>query len=416
MRNTFRVLFYIKRNALLRNGKAPVMARITVNGERTQLSTHQSVVPSRWNTSCGCVSGRSEEARSINGALESMRARIVRCYDSLAAVGEPPTALRVKELYSGSDGRRQMLLAFFRRHNEEFLTMVGVSRSINTYNKYRSVYLHLSRFVAERYRCDDIAFHRLDRRFVADFHAYIGRTVQRKTNTVRVYMTALKHILMLARGQGCMTGDIFLNYRLRHESVRRNFLSMEEIRRVESLPLGSAMLRYVRDMFLFSCFTGLSYTDMRNLRFDNLQMLGRERWICTSRCKTGTEVSVRLFGTAQRILERCSAAAEGGRIFRMPSNGWCNMCLRRVMREAGIERRITFHSARHTFATSIMLSHGVAIETISKLLGHKNIRTTQIYASVTHSQLRREMSQLSRRMLRVPRVPKCGAEYNRIWR
>ena len=404
MRNTFKILFYIKRNALLRNGKAPVMARITINGERAQLSTHQSVAPSQWNTACGCAAGRSAESRRINGALDTIRSRIVRCYDSLTAGGEPPTALRVKELYRGDDGRRQMLLAFFRRHNDDFRTMVGVSRSVNTYNKYRSVYLHLSRFVTEHYRCDDMPFHRLDRRFVADFHGYICRTMQHKANTVRVYMTALKHILMLARSQGYMSRDIFFNYKLRHEAVRRNFLSIDELRRVESLVLESASLRYVRDMFLFSCFTGLSYIDIRNLRYDNLQILGREKWINTSRCKTGTEVSVRLFDISQQILERHSADAGSGHIFRMPSNGWCNVCLRRVMREAGIERRITFHSARHTFATSITLSQGVGIETVSKLLGHKNIRTTQIYASITHAQLRREMSMLSKRMFFRPRI------------
>ena len=404
MRNTFRILFYIKRNSLLRNGKAPVMARITINGERIQLSTQQAVTPSRWDTAAGRAAGRSEESQRINGALELMRARIARCYDRLVASGEPPTSLRVKELYSDDGGRQQMLLAFFRAHNDEFRSMVGVSRSVNTYNKYRSVYLHLSRFVAERYGCDDVPFYRLDRRFVTDFHGYIRRTAHRKPNTVWVYMIALKHILMLARNQGYMARDIFCNYKLRHETVTRNYLSLEEIRRVESLPLDSQSLRFVRDMFLFSCFTGLSYIDMRNLRFDNVQCMGREKWINTSRCKTGTAVSVRLFDLPQTIIERHASAGDGGRIFRMPSNGWCNMCLRRVMRAAGIERRITFHSARHTFATSITLSQGVAIETISKLLGHKNIRTTQIYASVTHTQLRREMSLLSKRMCRRPCV------------
>ena len=397
MRNTFKILFYIKRKSLLRNGKAPIMARITINGERVQLSTHQAVTPSRWDTAAGRAAGRSEEAQQINRALELMRSRIAICYDRITAGGEPPTPLRIKDLYLGDRGRQQMLLAFFREHNEEFHSMVGVSRSINTYNKYRSVCLHLSRFVAERYGCEDIPFYRLDRRFVADFHGYIRRTLRRKPNTVWVYMIALKHILMLARNQGCMARDIFCNYKLRHESVARNYLSMDEIRRVESLPLRSRSLRFVRDMFLFSCFTGLSYIDMRNLRFDNVQSLGQEKWINTSRCKTGTEVSVRLFDLPQTIMER-HASAGGGCIFRMPSNGWCNMCIRRVMRAAGIERRITFHSARHTFATSITLSQGVAIETISKLLGHKNIRTTQIYAAVTHSQLRREMSLLSKRM------------------
>ena len=404
MRNTFKILFYIKRKSLLRNGKAPIMARITINGERVQLSTHQAVMPSRWDTTAGHATGRSEDAQRINCALELIRSRIGHCYDRLIYSGEPPTPMRVKELYSGDRSRQQMLLAFFKDHNDEFYSMVGVSRSINTYNKYRSVYLHLSRFVTERYGCDDIPFYRLDRRFVSDFHGYIRHTVHRKPNTVWVYMTALKHILMLARSQGCMTRDIFCNYKLRHETVARNFLSMDEIRRVESLPLDSQSLRFVRDLFLFSCFTGLSYIDMRNLRFDNVQSLGHEKWINTSRCKTGTEVSVRLFDLPQTIMERHASAGGGESIFRMPSNGWCNMCLRRVMRAAGIERRITFHSARHTFATSITLSQGVAIETISKLLGHKNIRTTQIYAAVTHSQLRREMSLLSKRMCQRPYV------------
>lgn len=393
-------MFYIKRKALLRNGKAPVMARITINGERVQMSTQQSVEPSRWNAAEGRMTGRSEEAQRLNCALELMRARIVRCYDRLISTGEPPTSLRVRELYLCDDSRQQMLLAFFKRHNDEFRAMVGISRSVNTYNKYRSVYLHLSRFVAERYRCDDMPFYRLDRRFVVEFHSYIRRTMCRKTNTVWVYMTALKHVLMLARSQGYLTRDIFSNYKLHHERVPRTYLSLDEIRRVESLPLDSAMLRFVRDMFLFSCFTGLSYIDICNLRADNVQSLGREKWINTSRCKTGTEVSVRLFDLPQMILERHRGEACDGRIFRMPSNGWCNMCLRRVMREAGIERRITFHSARHTFATSVTLSQGVAIETISKLLGHKNIRTTQIYASVTHSKIRHEMSLLSKRFCR----------------
>lgn len=404
MRHSFKLLFYLKRRSLLRNGRAPVMARITINGQRVQLSTRQSVNPSMWNTAAGCMAGRSAESRRVNGELELMRARIANCYDRLLAAGEPPTPLRVKELYFGDVGRQQMLLAFFRDHNEEFRTMVGVSRSINTYNKYRSVYLHLSRFVAERYRRDDIPFYCLDRRFVAGFHSYIHRTMHRKANTVWVYMTALKHILMLARAQGYMNRDVFLNYKLRHESVARNFLSVEEIRRVVSLSLDSASLRYVRDMFLFSCFTGLSYIDMRNLRFDNVQTFGSEKWINTSRCKTGTDVSVRLFDLPQTIIKRHSGCGVGGRIFRMPSNGWCNSCLRRVMLAAGIERRITFHSARHTFATSVTLAQGVAIETISKLLGHKDIRTTQIYASVTHSQVRREMSLLSKRMFCLPRM------------
>ncbi|MCH5335780.1 MAG: site-specific integrase [Alistipes sp.] len=409
MRNTFRILFYIKRSAMRRDGRAPVMVRITVNGERTQLTTRHAVAPAKWDALQGRMAGRSAEARLTNGSLELIRARIGGCYDRLTASGEPATPARIKDMYLGGDGRRQMLLAFFRDHNEEFAQMVGVSRSANTLYKYRCVYTHLARFVCERYGSDDVPFYRLDSSFVTAFHSYIMRTGALKPNTAWVYMTALKHILMLARGRGCLSRDIFLNYRMRSVYVPRGYLTTDEIRRVAQLPLPEGGMRLVRDLFLFSCFTGLSYIDIRNMRFDNIRTLDGELWIDISRRKTGTSVSVRLFDVPQLILARYSSAARSGTVFAVPSNGWCNSCLRRIMLTAGIERRITFHSARHTFATSITLSQGVAIESISKLLGHKNIRTTQIYAEVTRSRLRNEMNLLSKRLEKMDCAPSATA-------
>ena len=398
MKNTFKILFYIKRNALLRNGRAPIMVRITVDGERVQMSTQHSVAPDKWCTQQGRVGGRSDDARRTNLALEMIRTRIGLCYQRLTAGNETITALKIKEMYTGGDNRRQMLLAFFRHHNEQFARMVGVIRSSNTYSKYRCVYAHLERFVAERYGCDDIPFSRIDTMFVTEFQAYISRHKAHKTNTVWVYMIALKHIMALAQNLGYMNRNPFCNHRLRAEFVARNYLSMDEIRHLIGMELPAGNLRTVHELFLFSCFTGLSYIDMRNLKFENLQNIDGEIWINTARCKTGTAVSVRLFELPRSILMRHAEQRSSGTIFDMPSNGWCNNCLRRIMQMAGIGRRITFHSARHTFATSITLSQGVAIETISKLLGHKNIRTTQIYASITHSHLRDEMNMLSRRV------------------
>lgn len=397
MRNTFRILFYIKRSALLRDGRAPIMVRITVNGERVQLSTQQSVAPYKWIVAGGRVGGRSDEARRINEALELVRSRIVRCYDVLRSVEQTVSPAKIKEMYLGADNRR-MLMAFFRSHNEEFARMVGVSRSRNTYYKYRCVYMHLENFIAGKYRCDDIPMHAVDSRFVADFHRYIRCESRCKGNTVWVYMIALKHIVMLARSRGYLARDPFLGYKLQSEPTARNYLSLDEVRRVIALPLASPALRFVRDMFLFSCFTGLSYVDLRDLRSENIETVDRELWLNTSRRKTGAAVSVRLFDLPRTIIDRYSSDARNGLLFSLPSNGWCNVCLRRIMKMTGIERRITFHSARHTFATSMTLSQGVAIETISKLLGHKNIRTTQIYAEVTHAHLNSEMDLLSKRI------------------
>lgn len=211
-------------------------------------------------------------------------------------------------------------------------------------------------------------------------------------------MIALKHILMLARSKGYMDKDIFANYKLQSEFVTRNYLTMDEINRMMQYENEDVTLQLVRDTFLFSCFTGLSYVDIRDLEPQNIQEINKQLWINTTRRKTGSEVNVRLFTVPYNILLKYMPASGSGRIFELPSNGWCNKCLDKIVAEAGIQKKITFHAARHTFATTITLSQGVAIETISKLLGHKNIRTTQIYANITHSHISSEMERLSKRI------------------
>lgn len=211
-------------------------------------------------------------------------------------------------------------------------------------------------------------------------------------------MIALKHILMLARSKGYMSKDLFANYKLHSEYVSRNYLSMQEINKLMQYECDNPTLQLVRDAFLFSCFTGLSFVDVRALTMQNIQEVNKQLWITTTRRKTGSEVSVRLFAVPYNILLKYAPQARDERIFDLPSNGWCNICLEKIVSGAGILKPITFHAARHTFATTITLSQGVAIETISKLLGHKNIRTTQIYATITHSQLDGEMERLSKRI------------------
>lgn len=398
MRNTFKVLFYIKRNALLRNGNAPIMGRITINGERTQLSTQLSVAPECWEVGMGRVAGRGNAAERINSQLARIRYRIENCYNQLFCEQAYVTPAMVKELYLGTAQRRQTILAFFRRHNEEFVHMVGISRSKTTYYKYRCVCRHLEAYVRDRYNRSDLSFQELDKEFLTGFHAYIARDCAHKKNTMWIYMIALKHILMLARSRGYLARDLFADYKLKSEFVMRNYLTINEINKIIGLDFSDCTLQLVRDAFLFSCFTGLSYIDLLALTPGNIQHEKKQLWISTTRRKTGSSVQVRLFSVPHVILLKNMPAAVGSRIFDLPSNGWCNKCLEKIMHRAGITKPITFHAARHTFATTITLSQGVSIETISKLLGHKNIRTTQIYAAVTRSKLDSDMERLSRRI------------------
>ena len=398
MRNTFNVLFYIKKNAPLRNGNVPIMGRITINGERTQFSTRLSVAPEHWDVGMGRVAGRSNAAGRINEQLSNIHYHIERCYNKLFYEQSFVTPMMVKEMYFGANLRQETVLAFFRQHNEEFNRMVGISRSKATYYKYRCVCKHLANYIWDKYDRKDLMFKELNREFLTGFHAYIAKEAGYKKNTTWIYMIALKHILMLARSRGHMAKDLFANYKLRSEFVARNYLSMTEIRKLIRLDLDDMTLQLVRDAFLFSCFTGLSYIDLCTLTPQHIQQDGKQLWISTTRRKTGSAVNVRIFAIPYTILLKYKPMQRNARIFRLPSNGWCNICLERIMSLAGIPRHITFHSARHTFATTITLSQGMAIETISKLLGHKNIRTTQIYATITHSKLDGDMERLSKRL------------------
>lgn len=208
-------------------------------------------------------------------------------------------------------------------------------------------------------------------------------------------MIALKHILALAHDRNHLTSNPFSGYKLHRSPVVRDYLTESELQDLLHIEPADAMQRLVLDAFLFSCFTGLSYIDLRRLTPRNIRSTSERSWICTTRSKTGTEVYVRLFDIPLAILSKYRTEATADPIFPLPSNGWCNVCLRRILQKAGIQRPVTFHAARHTFATTITLSQGIPIESISRMLGHRNIRTTQIYAAITHAQLDNDMDRLS---------------------
>lgn len=397
MKNTFNLLFYIKRSSLLKNGEAPVMLRITINGERACLSTHVTVAPDKWDCAAGRIVGRTAKARTSNEMLENIRYRIYRSYVKLASdEGTALTPKRLRREFCGENCECGKLLVFFRNHNEDFRRMVGVCRSLNTYNKYRAVYGHLEKFVKSHCGKTDIALCDIDRNFIVDFHSWLQSSLERH-NTVWLYMIAFKHILSLAAAVGHLDPKVYVGHRLTREYVHRTCLTKDELVRFVRLSdkIRGSTMRIVRDAFLFSCFTGLSYVDLAGLRGEDIRHIDGQAWIVSRRTKTGVPVNIRLLGIAADILSAYVRPNAGERIFPLPSNGICNKYIGIIMREIGIFKHITFHSARHTFATTVTLSNGMSIEVISNLLGHKSISTTQIYATVGRSLVAEAMDRLS---------------------
>ncbi len=397
MKKEFYLSLYIKRQALLHNGQAPIMVRISFRGHRAHLSTRMSVAPQYWDVTHHRVSDRSADAMLLNGALAAICRRIERCYFEQRS-DERLTAESIKQSFLRTERQPVGLLACVARHLEQIELHLGLDCSSSTYYRYRSVEKHLRRFVESQYGRSDLPLRHLDERFVVAFHGFLVREVHCHKNTAWVYLSALKHILSRARSRGSEVDDLFSNYKLRNEYVERNYLTLDELRRLIKLDNLVAPLQLVRDGFLFSCFTGLSFIDVKLLRMKHIRYVGDDVWIETTRTKTGCRVQVRLFELPQTILARHIPVDAEYPIFALPSNSWSNTRLGQLMQLAGIEKHITFHSARHTFATTLTLAQGMPIETISKLLGHSNIRTTQIYASVTRHQLDDQMKKLSKRI------------------
>ena len=287
------------------------------------------------------------------------------------------------------------VLLFFERHNRIFAQKVGYSRSRETYVRYRVVLKHLTAYVRDVLRKEDIPLSELRSSFVNGFDTYLRTGPGLAPNSVWGYMITLKHIITLARNEGMMTLNPFASYVNSYTAVDRGYLTEDELVRLMEVPLRTEAEERVRDLFLFSAFTGLSYIDIRNLRTNHVQRyFDGHWWIITRRQKTGVTSNIRLLDVPLRIVEKYRGVRSDGRLFPVPSNNCCTENLRRLASRCGIRTHLTFHVGRHTFAT-MALNRGMPVESLSRILGHTNIRTTQIYAKITDKKISADMAALA---------------------
>ncbi len=396
MRNQFKILFYVKRKEKLRNGRLPIMCRISVNGRFCSFSTFLSVDERLWHPDRKRLTGRSDEARRINALLDEIHYSVYDAYMQALRSSDDVTPQAVRRGYLGTEDGSVGLISFFDQHNADFERMVGVNRSKSTLYKYRYVCGHLRNYIARRYNRADISIKKVNHSFVCDFHRWLADVMKCGTNTVWIYMIAFKHILLQAVSRGLLNSNPFTGYKLHSVRTDKNFLMKDELRRLSGIVLESPARQLVLDAFLFSCFTGLSFSDVGRFSMNDIVKRNGKFYISTRRLKTGTSVDVPLLRLPYRLVQKYYRGDDEQILFRLSSNGWCNRTLKTVLRNAGIERRLTFHSARHTFATTVTLGNGVPIEVVSRMLGHTDIKTTQIYARVLQTAVSSEMQRVSK--------------------
>ncbi|NEW84136.1 MAG: site-specific integrase [Mariniphaga sp.] len=395
MKSTFKTLFYLKRNAIRKDGRMPIIARITVDGKISQFSTKLEINPLNWNVDSGKALGRTQEIQQINTLLDEIKASVHKIYHEQKLRDSAVTSEKVKNEFLGMSQNQMDLLKLFQKHNDDVFRLIGKSKTKATYQKYEVTRKHVQSFLKTKYHLSDISLKEINHMFITDFEVYLMTTCKCGANTTAKFMQFFKRIILIAKNNGWITTDPFANYKIRLKRVDRGYLTQEEIGKIMKKSFPIKRLEQVRDIFIFSCFCGIAYIDVKKLRAENIRTsFDGNLWIMGKREKTDVSFNIPLLDIPQKILDKYKGTLPENMILPVPSNQKVNAYLKEIGDVCGIDKDLTFHLARHTFAT-LTLSKGVSIESVSKMLGHTNIKTTQIYARITDAKIGNDMAEFA---------------------
>lgn len=395
------LLFYLKKSKADREGRAMIYLRITVNGRRAELSTGRKVQPHKWNPAHSIVQGFSPEVRQLNVYLAKIRTDLYKQVEKLKENDLPLTAISLRDAYLGKDRKYKMLLEIFQEHNDQVENLVGQDFAAGTAERYRTAKSHLAEYIQHDYRKKDIPVKQVDHAFITGFEYYLKTQRKCRHNSAIKYVVNFKKIIRIAYANGWIAKDPFANYKVRLKNVEREFLTAEELQRLMDTPFQHQRLEHVRDCFVFCCFTGLAYADVKKLTHDDFVTgIDGELWINTKRTKTKTKSNIPVLPTALMILEKYEDSPHlvNGKVLPVLTNQKMNAYLKEIAVLSGIKKNLTTHLARHTFATTVTLSNGVSIESVSKMLGHKSLRTTQHYAKILNRKVSEDMQLLRKKL------------------
>ena len=395
MKSIFRVVFYLRSNYVNKEGKTSVMLRIYLNNERLSLgSTGISVKSSQWDKEKERIKGRITEALNTNLQLDNIASGLQSIFRRIE-MSDVVSLERIKSEFLGKKEEIDTLMQLFEKHNGDVAKQVGVSVGKATLQKYNVCKRHFSEFPEKQYKRIDLKLTELTYVVIREFDLYLRTEVGQNPNTATKTMKTFKTITLLGQKMGVLLHDPFMNHRFHIEPVNRGFLTDEEILCIAHKQINIPRLELIRDIFIFSCFTGLAYIDVSNLTPDHIVTLGDKQWIMTQRQKTSVETNVLLLDIPKAIIAKYGGKTyRNGKLFPMLTNQKTNSYLKEIADICGIKKNLTFHLARHTFAT-MSLSKGVPMESVSKMLGHTNIRTTQIYARITNKKIEHDMEELA---------------------
>jgi site-specific recombinase XerD len=395
MNSAVSILFYIKRAKINVDGVCPIYTRVTINSKRFEFSTNKFISPDKWSTEGAKVKGNSEDARSINNQLDIIKNQIMDAEKRLYKKEIQINSENLRNELFGIKERERLLIPIFTEHNRKIKELVGSEYAPGTLERYETSLKHTKDFLQWKYKVSDINIEKIDHAFITEYEFYLRTERKCANNTAVKYIKNFHKIINICLANGWLTKDPFANYKAKVKEVIREFLTEQEIQSLMEKEFVSERLELVRDIFVFSCFTGLAYIDVKQLTPDNIVLgIDGDKWINKNRQKTDTNSKIPLLPTAQYIMDKYSdypVNKNKGTILPILSNQKMNSYLKEIATVCGINKELTFHIARHTFATTVTLSNGVPIETVSKMLGHTNLKTTQHYAKILDKKISEDM-------------------------
>lgn len=400
--NTFSVQFIIKVDKMDNGGFVPIYAKVFINGTKIELSTFQKVNPNHWDKSKKQIKTNTKTANEINQFLENFKSRIYACYSKLILSDQDLNASTFKNKFYGNKVVEKLpkIIEVALQHNKNFESLIGVKYSYGSYKNYKTTLKYLQQFVPKMYNVKDIELTKVNFNFCEKFYSFLTTEKSCKTNGANKQIQRLKKIINYAIKQGYINFNPMATFSLEFKPVNKIALTQDEINKLSKMTFSRTTLDNVRNAFLFQCYTGLSYADVKRLSIKHLHKDDNGKlWIKMERAKTTTYFSVPLLPKALEILEKYKELKlKGDLILPVLTNQQMNNNLKLIQELAKINKNLTTHLARHTFATTITLGNGVPIETVSRMLGHTKLSTTQVYAKVLDNKIANDMEVLKEKL------------------
>jgi len=397
-------LFYIKRTKLLKNGEAPIYLKIKVGDEKAELALFRSIHPQQWDTVKNKVRGNSKEADEVNKYVNYIRLQISNHLNHLYETGFEISAQRLKNAFLGINDKGKTIVGVVQEHNRTVKLLVGKEYAPATFRKFETTLQYLKDYIKLKYSVSDLPLEKIDTDFVRGFDVFLKTVQNCQQNSAMKHIKNLKKVIRICAGNGWIKTDPFVNYKIRIQKVEKEFLTEPELQKIGDKLFSVERLQQVADTFLFACYTGFAYSDLKALTQENLsESENGQLWICTNRLKTGMASHVPLLPPARIILDkyRNNPYCQGKNVlFPVLSNQKLNAYLKEVGDLCGINKNLTTHMARHTFATTVTLNNGIPIESVSKMLGHSSVKMTEIYAKMLDDKVEKDMNELSKRIWR----------------